>query len=62
MSMLDAIIELRGELPEKCDFCGEPYNEHRHPTPDEGGEWACTECWARWDKEEAVIRARGEQK
>jgi len=37
MTILDAIIEMRGGLPEKCDFCGEPYNEYLHPTPDEGG-------------------------
>lgn len=60
MSVLDMIIELRGGLPEKCDFCGQLYNEHRYPIPEEGDEWACTECCTKWDKEDAERRATGE--
>lgn len=52
MNMLQVIADLRGGIPEKCDFCEQPYNETRQPVPEEAGEWACTECLARWDKEE----------
>ncbi len=54
MNMLQMIAELRGGIPECCDFCEKPYNDKRQPTPDEGGEWACTECWERWDAEDAM--------
>jgi ribosomal protein L37AE/L43A len=52
MNMLDMLIELRGGLPEKCDFCDQPYNDTRHPEPEEAGAWACTECVERWRKED----------
>ena len=42
------IVALRGDLPDKCDFCGKPYTEGRYPVPEEAGEWACNECLARW--------------
>lgn len=51
MNMLEEIINLRGGLPEKCDFCQQTYNENRQPIPEEAGEWTCTECWDRWEKE-----------
>ena len=44
----DLIVMLRGGVPEKCDFCGQPFTLTRHAVPEEGGEWACTECEARW--------------
>lgn len=47
--MLDLIIELRGGLPPKCDFCDQPYTEQRYPVPEEAGQWACIECWERWE-------------
>ena len=53
MNALDMIVELRGGVPECCDFCGKPFNEHRHPIPEEAGEWTCTECWEKWEKEDA---------
>lgn len=53
-AVFNLIVELRGGIPERCDFCGEPYTEARRPTPDESGEWACTECWERWEREEAI--------
>jgi hypothetical protein len=52
MNLLQMIAELRGGIPVKCDFCNQPYSEQRHPVPEEAGEWACTECWKRWEKEE----------
>jgi hypothetical protein len=61
MNMLQMIAELRGNIPECCDFCGQPYNDQRHPTPDEGGEWACTECWKRWDAEDAMRKKEQEE-
>ena len=53
MDMLKMIAELRGGIPESCDFCGKPYNEERHPIPEEAGDWTCSECWERWEKEDA---------
>lgn len=48
----DLIVSLRGGLPEKCDFCGQPYTDARYPVPEEAGEWACNECLKRWGREE----------
>lgn len=42
------IAGLRGGVPDKCDFCEEPYNAQRWPIPEEAGEWACNECYKRW--------------
>lgn len=50
--MIDMIAELRGGIPEKCDFCDQSYTEKRYPIPEEAGEWTCSECWERWEKEE----------
>jgi hypothetical protein len=52
MNMLNMIAELRGGIPEKCDFCEQSFNEERYPIPEEAGEWTCSECWERWMKEE----------
>lgn len=49
MNMIDVIAELRGGYPDKCDFCGQVYTAERTPVPDEAGEWACTECWDKWE-------------
>jgi hypothetical protein len=52
--MMDAfqmIVDLRGGLPAKCDFCQKPYEDGRYPIPEEAGEWTCSECWERWEKE-----------
>ena len=68
------IVALRGGIPERCDFCEQPYTDERLPVPEEAGDWACTECWDRWEKQDeelrglsgqeraAAIRARGESK
>jgi hypothetical protein len=48
----DLIVSLRGGLPGQCDFCGQPFSQKRHPVPEEAGEWACTECVARWEDQE----------
>lgn len=53
MNTLDLLIQLRGGLPECCDFCGQPYTQDRHPVPEEAGEWACTDCSKRWSEEDA---------
>jgi hypothetical protein len=44
----DLIVSLRGGLPEKCDFCGQPFTDSRYPIPEEGGEWTCSECAKLW--------------
>jgi len=54
------LVELRGGLPEACDFCRQPYTEHRWPVPEEASEWACNECEARWRKQDAARSASGE--
>jgi hypothetical protein len=48
-AVFDFIVSIRGGLPEQCDFCGKPYTEGRYPVPEEAGEWACSECLARWN-------------
>ena len=60
MNALEMIVAMRGGIPEGCDFCGQPFNDSRQPVPEEAGEWACTECWARWEKEDHGIT--GEKK
>ncbi len=52
MNMLQMIADLRGGIPEKCDFCQQEYTDIRYPIPEEAGEWTCSECWARWEKED----------
>lgn len=52
MNVLDMIVELRGGIPEKCDFCGQAFTEERYPIPEEAGMWTCKECWDRWEKED----------
>lgn len=51
-SFVDFIAAIRGGYPSKCDFCGKEYTQERHPVPEEAGEWACTECVARWNAAE----------
>ena len=51
MNMLQLIANLRGGIPEQCDFCKQSFTEENYPTPEEGGEWACVECITRWEKE-----------
>jgi hypothetical protein len=50
--MLDFIAEIRGGIPEKCDFCGKMFTQACFPIPEEGGEWACSECWSKWEEED----------
>ena len=42
------IVDLRGGIPEKCDFCGQPFTAERRPAPEEGDAWACSDCLRRW--------------
>ena len=56
MNVLDMIVELRGGLPEKCDFCGQEFTEERYPIPEEAVMWTCKECWDRWEKEDKEFR------
>jgi hypothetical protein len=48
------IADIRGGLPERCDFCGLAYTEGRYAIPEEAGEWACNHCYARWYPEHAA--------
>lgn len=45
------LIDLRGGLPEKCDFCSkETKPDDLHP--EEAGAWACITCIERWGEED----------
>lgn len=44
----DMLVAMRGGVPEKCDFCGQPYGADRYPVPEEGQAWACSDCLKRW--------------
>ena len=52
MNMLEIIAQMRGGIPEHCDFCETPFTKENYPTPEECGEWACIECVKRWDAEQ----------
>lgn len=54
MNMLQMIAELRGGIPEECDFCKGRFTEQNYPTPEEGGLWACIRCVTRWNNEMRV--------
>src|SRR5262249_9552848 len=48
VSYTDMLIALRGGLPDKCDFCGLPYEGTRYPVPEEAGAWSCNKCEAAY--------------
>jgi len=49
MDIRELIIGLRGGVPNKCDFCGEDFDEHAL-YPEEAGMWICIDCIQK-DKE-----------
>lgn len=53
------IVELRGGVPERCDFCQHVFDEDHWPIPDEGGEWSCSACWTRWEQEDKDRQSLG---
>lgn len=53
------IVDLRGGVPPKCDFCGrECPPEQLHP--EEAGEWVCNLCLERWALKDLVKALRAE--
>jgi len=48
--ILELIVAMRGGIPDRCDFCDQPFTEANYPTPEEAGEWACIECVKKWDE------------
>ena len=50
MNMLEMITEMRGGVPESCDFCSSVFTEENYATPEEGGDWACIECVRKWEE------------
>lgn len=52
MGLIEMIAELRGGLPENCDFCCKQFTKENYPTPEEAGQWACIECVKRWQKQD----------
>ena len=51
---MNLLISLRGGIPTKCDFCKQQFIGARYPLPEEANAWACSECAARWAKEDAA--------
>lgn len=51
---IDIIAGLRGGYPDKCDFCGQPMKPE-DAIPEEAGDWACRECWDRWESESQAL-------
>lgn len=45
------LVDLRGGLPEACDFCKTP-TEPADLHPEEGGLWACITCINRWEEQD----------
>lgn len=49
MFTLPLLMSLRGDMPQKCDFCDTEYNyETTWPKPEEAGAWACNHCYKEW--------------
>jgi len=48
MTSNELIVALRGGIPVKCDFCGQPMKPS-DAIPEEAGDWACRTCWDRWE-------------
>tara|TARA_R110000803_G_scaffold114284_3_gene182745 strand:- start:700 stop:870 length:171 start_codon:yes stop_codon:yes gene_type:complete len=51
MSFIDIIAELRGGIPDSCDFCNKPFTKENYATPEECSAWACIQCVNKWDNE-----------
>ncbi len=58
MNMLEMIAEIRGGIPNKCDFCHEQFTEENYPTPEEAGDWACISCVKVWLKQDELRKAQ----
>lgn len=43
-STIDLILALRGGEPDKCDWCGNVFEEGDRFFPEEAGEWVCAAC------------------
>ena len=53
INVAQLIADLRGGWTEKCDFCDKTSGRY---VPEEAGQWACIECWDRWEREDADSR------
>lgn len=53
------IAAIRGGFPDRCDFCDQP-TRPESLVSEEGGQWACLECWDRWESEDNE-RRKGER-
>jgi hypothetical protein len=58
MNVFEMIVELRGGLPAKCDFCEEVIPEGQLPIPEEAGAWACQACWDYWEANDGKARPK----
>lgn len=55
MSANGLIESIRGGAPTKCDFCNRAIDNDDY-MPEEGGEWACGDCWRRFESEDEAQR------
>lgn len=54
----NGLIEaIRGGAPTQCDFCNRAIEDNDY-MPEEGGEWACGDCWRRFNEEDRLEAAR----
>lgn len=51
-AVFNMLVDIRGGLPETCDFCLQPFTTERYPIPEEAGEWTCAECLKHWEEKE----------
>lgn len=48
----ELIANFRGGIPANCDFCNQPVKPEE-AVAEEAGQWACAECWERFEREDA---------
>lgn len=55
MNIIQFITDLRGGVPDLCDFCNQPFDD-RGAIPEEAGEWVCYPCWDYWETNDGKMR------
>lgn len=50
------IADLRGGIPANCDFCNQPMDPET-AVAEEAGQWACAECWQKFEAEDAAFNS-----
>lgn len=52
------IADFRGGIPANCDFCNQPMNPET-AVAEEAGQWACAECWQKFEANDELRRLEG---